>query len=93
MLRRAAITPTRSHCSLFDDEPVAFESAPDAETIRRTFQPAIPVDERDDDELGVRALLDRPEAQARAWRATERAWSPGRRHRDRRERASRSRRG
>jgi len=88
MLRRYVPPPIRPEHHGVDDDAVAFEPVPDWTPLR--FAAELPRRREDDDEVGVRALLSRPEAQSRAWRATtERRRSPGRRHRGDRKRASR----
>ena len=80
MLRRSALTPIHPDLHGEGDDTVSLDAFPD--WVPRRFATVAPRVREDDDGLGVRALLNRPEAQSRAWReTTERFRSPGRRHR------------
>lgn len=73
MSRRPEL-PDASEIPSMDDDPAFFDPAPewfvDGLTPLRGEPP-----EDDDDDLGLRAILERPEALARAWQASGRAKS------------------
>ena len=76
MLRRSEL-PLLSELPAFDDDPALFDPSP--EWFVPGLKASLGEDEDDDDDgLGFRSLIERPEALSKAWRTTGRDGSGGR---------------
>jgi hypothetical protein len=69
MLRRSEL-PLLSELPAFDDDPALFDPSP--EWFIPGLKPSLCEDdeEDDDDGLGFRSLIEKPEALSKAWRTT-----------------------
>ncbi len=76
MLRRSELSLSESELPALDDDPALFDPSP--EWFVPGLRPALRDDADEDDGLGLRSLLEHPEALAKAWQATGRARSFGR---------------
>jgi hypothetical protein len=68
-----------SEVPAFDDDPALFDPSP--EWFVSGLKPSSHDDEADEDGLGLRALIEQPEALAKAWRTTGRERLGNRSHR------------
>ncbi len=80
MLRRFEL-PLLSELPAFEDDPALFDPSP--AWFVPGLKPSLREDEEDDDGLGLRSLLERPEALSEGWRTTGRQRSGNRERRAR----------
>jgi hypothetical protein len=80
--------PLLSEVPDLDDEPAPFDPSP--EWFVPGLKPSPREDEAEDDGLGLRSLIERPEVLARAWRTTGRERPGTRAHRPKLRHAGRS---
>ena len=69
MLRRPEL-PSLSELPAFEDDPALFDPSP--EWFVPGLKPALRKDEEEEDPLGLRSLIEQPEALSKAWRTTGR---------------------
>ena len=69
MLRRPELPPL-SELPAFEDDPALFDPSP--EWFVPGLKPSLREDEEEDDGLGLRSLIEQPEALSKAWRTTGR---------------------
>lgn len=69
MLRRPEL-PSLSELPAFEDDPALFDPAP--EWFVAGLKPPLREDEEEDEGLGLRSLIEQPEALSKAWRTTGR---------------------
>ena len=90
MLRRPELPPI-SELPAFDDDPALFDPSPE------WFVPGLKLslreDEGEDEGLGLRSLIEQPEALSKAWRTTGRDCSGRRARRAKPHHSGRSLRG
>lgn len=90
MLRRSEL-PLLSDLPSFEDDPAMFDPSP--EWFVPGLKPALREDDEEhDDGLGLRSLIEQPEALAEAWETTRRERSRSRGRRAKRRHSGRSRR-
>ena len=76
MLRRPELPPL-SELPAFEEDPALFDPSP--EWFVPALKPSLRENEEEDDTLGLRSLIERPEVLSKAWRATGRDLSSRRR--------------
>ena len=88
MLRRSQLPPL-SELPTFEDDPALFDPSP--EWFLPGLKPSLREDaEEEDDGLGLRSLLEQPEALSKAWRTTGRELAGNRVRRPKPRRSGRS---
>ena len=70
MLRRPEL-PILPELPAFEDDPALFDPSP--EWFVPGLKPSLREDAEEDDGLGLRSLIERPEALSKAWRTTGRS--------------------